>query len=263
MSTENNEMVQLPNSNGSIFTESASFEQAQRVAKMLSSSSLIPKEYQNNIQNTMIALEMANRIGASPLMVMQNLYIIHGKPSWSSTFIISAINSCGRFTALQFDTIGEGDKLECYAWAIDKKTSNKLVSPKVSIKMAKDEGWLDKAGSKWKTMPELMIRYRAAAFFGRLFAPDILMGMHTEEEIIDITAEISTSQIASIERLLPTSALSEQQRAQLIWDANHGMTSEEASKHIVFLKQNQLNAITQSANPSAKDINSEVNNKIS
>jgi hypothetical protein len=80
------------------FGDSASFEHAQRVAKMLSSSNLIPKEYQGNIQNTMIALEMANRIGATPLMVMQNLYIIHGKPSWSSSFIIAAINACKKFS---------------------------------------------------------------------------------------------------------------------------------------------------------------------
>lgn len=252
----------MPNTTGSIFTESASFEQAQRVAKMLSSSSLIPKEYQNNIQNTMIALEMANRIGASPLMVMQNLYIIHGKPSWSSTFIISAINSCGRFTALQYDTIGKGETLECYAWAIDKKTGNKLVSPKVSMSMAKSEGWLEKAGSKWKTMPELMIRYRAAAFFGRLFAPDILMGMHTEEEIIDITADISTNQIATMERLIETSSLSEQQKTQLRWDMSHGMTYDEAGAHIKYLKENQLNPITQLGTGSAKDINAEVNNKL-
>jgi hypothetical protein len=68
------------------------FEHAQSVAKMLCTSALIPKEFQGNIQNTMISLEMANRIGASPLAVMQNLYIVHGKPSWSSTFIIASIN---------------------------------------------------------------------------------------------------------------------------------------------------------------------------
>jgi hypothetical protein len=171
------------------------FEHAQRVAKMFSSSSLIPKEYQGNIQNTMIAMEMANRIGASPLMVMQNLYIVHGKPGWSSTFIISAINSCGKFSPLRFEVSGEGETLSCYAWAYELDTKEKLQGPAVTMKMAKAEGWLTKNGSKWQTMPELMIRYRAAAFFGRLYAPEILMGMQTMEEVIDVTHEEQPAKI--------------------------------------------------------------------
>lgn len=182
------------------FADTNSFEHSQRVAKMLSSSNLIPKDYQGNIQNTMIALEMANRIGASPLMVMQNLYIVHGKPSWSSSFIIAAINNCKRFSSLRFKTTGEGDSLTCYAYANDLHTNDRLAGPKVSMEMAKKEGWYGKAGSKWQTMPELMIMYRAAAFFGRLYSPDILMGMQTVEEVRDVeeTQKIDVKERKSI-----------------------------------------------------------------
>lgn len=169
----------------------AAFDHAQRVAKMLASSNLIPKEFQGNVQNTLIALEMANRIGASPLMVMQNLYIVHGRPSWSSSFIIAALNSCRRFSPLRFELSGEGDAMECFAWAYELSTNEKIMGPTVTMKMAKAEGWIDKNGSKWKTMPTLMIRYRSAAFFGRLYAPDIMMGMHTKDELID--AEVVSS----------------------------------------------------------------------
>lgn len=162
------------------------FDHVQRVAKMLSSSSLIPKEYQGNIQNTIIALEMSNRIGASPMMVMQNLYIVHGKPSWSSTFIIAAINACKKFSPLRYTMSGEGDQYGCTAWAYDIETKEKLEGPKVTWEMAKAEGWVNKQGSKWKTMPELMFRYRAATFFGRLYAPELLMGIRTHDEAEDI-----------------------------------------------------------------------------
>lgn len=168
-----------------VFNDKLAFEHAQRVSKMLSTSSLVPKEYQNNIPNIMIALEMANRIGASPLMVMQNLNIINGRPSWSSQFIISALNSCKRFSPLRFVMEGKDDEYGCTAWAKDA-SGERLEGPKVTWKMAKDEGWATKAGSKWKTMPELMFRYRAAAFFGRLYAPDVLMGMATSDEAEDI-----------------------------------------------------------------------------
>jgi hypothetical protein len=118
---------------------------------------------------------------------MQNLYIVHGKPGWSAQFIIAAINSTGKFSPLRFAVTGEGDDKGCIAWATENATKERLESPRVSIDMARKEGWLDKAGSKWKTMPELMLRYRAATFFGRLYAPEVLMGMKTVEEIVDIT----------------------------------------------------------------------------
>jgi hypothetical protein len=176
---------QLVKTEGS-FGDAASFEHAQRVARALSESNLIPQTYQKNIPNTMIAMEMAHRIGASPIMVMQNLHIIQGKPSWSSPFLIASINSCGKYDSLKFNVTGKGDTLSCFAYTTDKG-GNELVGPAVTMEMAKAEGWLSKTGSKWKTMPELMIRYRAAAFFSRLYCPEIGMGMHTVEEVQDFT----------------------------------------------------------------------------
>ena len=184
MTTENNttELTTTEQLTGQVFAP-AQFEHAQRIAKVLSSSDLVPTTYKNNVANTLVALEMANRMSASPLMVMQNLHIIHGRPSWGSSFIIASLNSCGRFSTLRF----VGDSNKCKAVATDKATGEVLEGPTVSLEMAKAEGWLTKTGSKWVTMPELMLKYRAAAFFGRLFAPEVLMGMQTSEEVIDIT----------------------------------------------------------------------------
>lgn len=179
-----------------------SFEHAQRIAKMLSSSNLIPKEYQNNIQNTMIAMEMANRIGASPLMVMQNLNIIQGRPSWSSSFIIAVLNNCKRFSPLKFKMAGEGMDLKCKAFATELSTGEMIYGPTITMHMAQDEGWYTKPGSKWKTMPELMIQYRAAAFFGRLYAPELLMGMHSAEEVSDFIPETTEEKIDKLRKQL-------------------------------------------------------------
>lgn len=165
------------------------FALIQRAAALLAASELVPDIFKKNVANTTIAMEMAVRIGASPLAVMQNLYIVYGKPGWSAQFIIAAINSTGKFSPLRFAMTGEGDDKGCVAWATENATKERLESPRVSIDMARKEGWLDKAGSKWKTMPELMLRYRAATFFGRLYAPEVLMGMKTTDEIVDITPE--------------------------------------------------------------------------
>jgi len=164
-----------------------SFELAQRAAKLLMQSSLVPKEYQGNIPNCVIALNMATRMNADPLMVMQNLYIVHGKPGWSSQFLIATFNTSGRFSALRYEWSGKPgtDSYGCKAWAVEKATGEKLEGSIVTIGIAKQEGWYDKNGSKWKTMPQQMLMYRAASWFVRAYAPELAMGMHTEYEILD------------------------------------------------------------------------------
>ena len=178
-----NDTFELATTSGSLMLAGGqAFAHIQRVAKMFASSSLIPDTFKGNIPNCTIALEMAHRMGANPMAVMQNLYIVHGRPGWSSQFIIACLNQCGKFSPLRFRIVGDGDNKECVAWAKELETGETLDGPPVSISMAKKEGWYSKNGSKWQTMPDLMLRYRAATFFGRLYAPDLLMGMKTAEE---------------------------------------------------------------------------------
>lgn len=182
---------------GSLYNSMQAFQDGQRIANALASSSLVPQEYRGNVANTLVALEMAQRTGSSPMAVMQNMHVIHGRPSWSSQFVIAALNSCGRFSPIRFRVVGTGDDETCVAWAYDKSTGDELEGPPVSIGMAKAEGWFSKNGSKWKTMPQLMLRYRAAKFFGNLYAPDVLMGMHSAEEIEDVGAANHVPVVAS------------------------------------------------------------------
>lgn len=177
------------------------FEMAQRMATALSKSSLIPEVYRDNLPNCLIALEMAQRMSASPMMVMQNLYIVHGKPAWSSQFVIAAINATKRFSPLRFEMTGTDQSRQCVAWATELATKERLEGPPVSMAMAKAEGWLGKNGSKWQTMPELMLRYRSATFFGRLYAPEVLMGMKEESEVIDIDSTVTRTEMIERPRI--------------------------------------------------------------
>ena len=205
-----------------------SFEFMQRTAKMFSSSSMVPTAYQavntkgygeraaqetnpSALANCVIALDMSQRMNANPLMIMQNLHIIEGRPSWSSQFIIAAINNSGKFSPLRFDLqwLEEIDatyttfewvnnkktpqkhtvrikNARCVAWALELATGQRLESAPVTMEMAVAEGWYGKNGSKWQSMPDLMLRYRSAAFFGRIYAPELLMGLPAAEEVRDV-----------------------------------------------------------------------------
>lgn len=185
-----------------------SMEMAQRTCKLFTNSELVPQQYsaakvgaEKAVANTLIALDMSSRTGASPLMIMQNLYIVQGRPSFSSAFLISCINTSGRFDTLKYK-MGVDDKnpaktkdgrqipnMWCYAYTWEKGQAGNpdlcLKSTLITMQMAIDEGWYTKPGSKWLTMPSQMLKYRAAAFWCRAFAPEISMGMHTTEEISD------------------------------------------------------------------------------
>jgi hypothetical protein len=174
--------------------DSDGFALAQRVATALSKSTLIPKDYQNNLPNCLVALNMANRLGADPLMVMQNLYIVHGRPAWSSQFLIATANASGKFSPLRYRFTGTKGKDDygCVCSAVCGTTGEILESTEITIAMAKAEGWFDKSGSKWKTMPEQMLRYRSASFFVRAYAPELSLGIATDDEARDVIDAEST-----------------------------------------------------------------------
>lgn len=196
------------------------FEVMQRMAQMYTTSTIIPETYRGNLGNCVIAMDMATRMGANPLMVMQNLYVVNGNPSWSSKFLIATINMSGKYSALRYrkrnlgklgkvkyndleyktDASGRSrktivvkefdgtdiDNIECVAYATELSTGEVLESDPVTIEMAVKEGWYTKSGSKWVTMPSLMLTYRAAAFWQRMYCPEISMGFLTKEEADDI-----------------------------------------------------------------------------
>ena len=238
-------VAQPQNQVGFNFFDPEQFNTMQRVCKLFANSELVPDMYkvkyeqipvgadENTINaikvknqiaenkavaNCMIAIEIATRIGASPLMVMQNMTPIYGKPSWSSKFLIATVNTCGRFEPLQFrftdkgmcgmvdytDYIWEGRtkkavtkqfdgkkvmNIECVAYTTKKGSTDILESSPVSIELAIQEGWYTKNGSKWQTMTKQMLMYRAASFWTSAYAPEISMGMRTVEEQQDIYTE--------------------------------------------------------------------------
>lgn len=167
--------------------------QMLKASDMLSKSSIIPQAYQNNPGNCFIAVQTAEAIKMNPLMVMQNLNIIHGKTSWSGTYCAAVIER--KFGAIEYEFNVAG-KTKIGQNEIENKTCRVLAGGKkgaiVSIEMAVREGWWGKTGSKWPTMTEQMLMYRAASFFARLYCSADMMGLPTTDEVIDAADPIET-----------------------------------------------------------------------
>ena len=184
------------------FGSAAAFRLLYRAGQMLASSALVPENYSGKPADCALIVDIAQRINASPLLLANNLDIIHGRPSFRSQFLIASVNRSGLFSALRYEWKGtQGrDDWGCRAWAIEKATGDRLDGPWIDIALAKAEGWYGRKGSKWQTMPQLMLTYRSAAFWSRIYAPDIALGFPTDDEvrdIIDVTPTRASSKSAA------------------------------------------------------------------
>ena len=169
----------------SVWENKDAFNQILRAADMLSKTSIIPQSYQNKPQDCFVAIEMANRMGVSPMVVMQNMYVVKGKPSWAGQACTMLINSCGKFKDVKHIYTGEKGKPNrgCYVTATRISDGSQVDGVEVTMQMAQSEGWT--SNSKWRNMPELMLAYRASAFFARVYCPEAMMGVQTAEEVYD------------------------------------------------------------------------------
>lgn len=159
-----------------------SFRECYNLAKVFAKSSLVPQQYQGKTEDCAIAVDMAERMGVTPLMVMQNLYVVKGKPSWSGQACMSFIKA-KYGDAMPIYTGERGtDSRGCYV-RVRTPEGEIIEGTEVTIAMAKAEGWMN--NSKWKNMPEQMLAYRAASFFARVYCPEILMGVQVEGEVED------------------------------------------------------------------------------
>ena len=183
-----------------MWNNSALMRNAWKTAEMISKTSIIPQQYRGRTGECLIAIDMANRIGLSPIMVMQYSQVVQGNFTWKGSACKALIDGCGKFENSRYVMIGdrESGSWGCYLSATRRSTGETVNGPSVTWKMAVDEGWASKSGSKWKTMPDLMLRYRAASFFARTECPEVLMGFQTAEEVQDVRGYDETEQAVTV-----------------------------------------------------------------
>lgn len=166
------------------------FELEQRKAKAFVATDFFPAHLRKgnetaNIGTAIIVLDLAQRMNIGALEVAQSIYIIHGKPSFETKFLVARLNSSGLLKG-RLQTIVSPDGNSAHCEAIDAQTGQLLKGTTITMEMARREGWLSKNGSKWQTMPELMMKYRAQSFFINEFFPEVKYGLKTSDEAEDI-----------------------------------------------------------------------------
>ena len=230
MNANQNNLVPAPDNNfnapsqiegayHSPFMQIRSIAELKTAAQVFASSDFAPKSFQGNVGNCMVALDMANQLNMNVLTLMQQLYIIDGRPAVSTALANSLFNMAqgkkcstirlerGVDGTVEYDVMVKEKDSRGYTtyrpsgkkktipnyWAIayttNLKTGERFESPKVSVRTALENGWLTKYQSKWQTLPELMCGYRAQAFLIRTYFPQVLLGMYFQDEMEDIVAD--------------------------------------------------------------------------
>ena len=175
------------------FTNVETFEQLWRGATALASSQLIPKQFQGKAEDCFIALHMASRLGCDPIMLMQSMFVVHGQPGWSAKFMIAQANRSKVFRGgINWRQIDDGWQ----AYATRSDTGDE-VTAECTMAMATAEKWTSNA--KYKTMPDLMLKYRAATFLVRLHCPEVMLGLPTADELEDV-GPLETVEIHEVKR---------------------------------------------------------------
>lgn len=192
-------------------TQGSSIEAMDKLLKyseILAESTIIPAHYKGNKGDIFVAVQTAYRMNLDPMMVMQGTYVIQGKLGMTSAFAISLANSSGLFVggiryriqelgediegSVEFYNNGTKDKktvqfsnIQVTAYT-NLKSNGEEISYTIGMKEAIAEGWTTKAGNKYQSLPELMLRYRAATLLIRTHTPEVINGMHMTEELEDV-----------------------------------------------------------------------------
>ena len=182
---ETGELVTIKNNTVNAIKEIVPLHEMVKMAEMLSKSTVIPVSFQNRMENILVALDLSNRMGISPFVIMQQLYIIQGKMVFSGQFIATIIQTNPKFRKVELVYVGEEgkDSYGAFVQAESVETGKMLKGTTVTIGMAKAEKW----GAKWSTMSTQMLGYRSFTFFGRLYCPADLMGLYSNDEVEDFS----------------------------------------------------------------------------
>ena len=198
----------------SVFDNIETFQQVFEMARALSKSCFVPTSFRGSPESCVIAIDLARRLGVSPLTLFPHLYVVDSKPAFSTQFLITLVNRSGLFNRLEWESGTDGEAtVQVFlrwnektketetttekvpnVWAVaklvERRTNKEYKSPRVDMNFANANGWFAKRGSKWRTMPEIMAAYRAASILIKRVCPELTLGLEFAEDVADSVNDV-------------------------------------------------------------------------
>jgi hypothetical protein len=196
------------------------------LAKAFAECKMVPDHFKKSIGDCYIAINLANRYGMEPWMLMMEMYIINGRPMMSGKLATAILNH-SLADPLRPEYAGDGDE-RTITLSGRPEGESKALAVTLKVKDAKTNN------EQWKKNPDQMLMYSAARLWGRRYAPDIIMGILFDDE------EITSSPIAAppIQPLPSQPALAPRSMDELI-DPNTGEVTDHVDPFQIELAQGQ------------------------
>ena len=168
-----------------------------RLAQMYAQSAIVPEIYQGKPNDCFIACQMAMRLRIDPFAYMQHSYVVYGRPGVEAKLGVAMLNMSGKIKGrIRYEHHGELDNHSdpnraCTAIVVDADSGEERKMT-VTWQMAINEGWVEKKGSKWKTIPLVMFQYRSASWLIKAYYPEVTMGIEFVDELRDVGPALIT-----------------------------------------------------------------------
>lgn len=181
MSTE---LAGIPKQSKQIGLTPQNIDEALRLADVMAKSSIVPREYQGNPGNILVAIQWGAEIGLPPLQAMQNIAVINGRPAIWGDAVLAIVRASGLLESITEDITDT-----CATCTVQRR--GELPTARTfTLEDAKKAGLLGKQGP-WSQYQRRMLQMRARAWALRDVFPDVLRGVSVAEEAQDIPTERS------------------------------------------------------------------------
>jgi hypothetical protein len=175
-------------------------QQAMQLAETFSKSAMVPKAYQGNAANCLVAMAYGHSLGMAPLQAMQSIGVVNGVPALYGDGLLALVQGSPLCEYVS-ETIEDGAAV-CRA----KRRGSPEVVRVFTIDDAKRAGLWGKQGP-WQQYPQRMLQMRARSWALRDAFADVLRGIQSAEEVRDIEViEVQAAPAAA----LPVTSKAEQ-----------------------------------------------------
>ena len=178
-------------------------DEAWRLATMMAKSQLVPKAFQGKPEDVLIVLQLAAEVGLPPMQALQSTAVINGRPAlWGDTVLALVMTSRHYADHDEYYEVDNQRRDGLTAEDLQKPTTAAVclfvrkgkdtpVTRKFTVAQARRAGLLgtkEGAGKEgpWQHYPDRMLAMRARAYAARDAFPDVLRGIQTAEEVIDV-----------------------------------------------------------------------------
>lgn len=170
--------------------DTARFEHMQRIATVMARASLIPdalrvNDYDTTFANCFLVVNQAVRWGMDPFAVAQSVFVLHGKIGYEGKLIAAVIEEK---TGSPLDYEWEGEPgTDAFKITVSgaRPSDGKIVSIYGTVgdwKTFEKDGKTVKAN--WRGLASRnQLAYRGGREWARLFAPGLMLGVYSPDEI--------------------------------------------------------------------------------